>query len=248
MKMLPPGSTAFLSARPCAHAQGYARLAARRVCRGLALVALAVVSSAVFAAVPAPTPAAPPAPSVPATDPQVLLRAAVDEVLAIAYPEKLTDPAAAALPSLAARVRPVLEKYFSFELLTRSAVGPGWSQIKPEDQKRLITLFTELVIRTYSDKFEPGARPGITYAKPVEINATSRELPSTISYAGKNYAVSYRVRQLPEGWRIYDVNVEGVSMVNNYRAQFTPLFDKGGAAAIIAAIEKNIADYAAAKK
>lgn len=244
----------LIAAIPCAHAQGYVRLAARPVARCvssgtlallLTLVTLAVVAPPVFAAAPAPTPAKPSAPAITAaSDPQTMLRAAVDEVLAIAYsaaPDPVQQP-------LAGRVRPVLEKYFSFDLITRSAVGPGWRDFTPAQQARATELFTELVIRTYSDKFEPGARPGITYAKPVEIDAARRVLPSTISYAGKNYAVSYSVRQQPEGWRIYDVNVEGVSMVANYRAQFTPLFDKGGAAAIIAAIEKNIADYAVAKK
>lgn len=231
MKTRPP-----IAARPVARfgRSGTAALAL--------LLALASPTVPIFAAAPA-TP-----PSAAAADPQAMLRGAVDEVLAVAYPEKHAEPGAPAPAPLVQRVRPVLEKYFSFELLTRSAVGPGWNQTKPDDQKRIITLFTELVIRTYSDKFEPGARPAVTYAKPVEIDAARRELPTSIAYAGKTYSVSYRVRQQSEGWRIYDVNVEGVSMVANYRAQFTPLFDKGGAAAIITAIEKNIADYAAAKK
>jgi phospholipid transport system substrate-binding protein len=177
------------------------------------------------------------------TDPQTILHQAVDEVLTIAYAPPVTPPA----DPLVNRLRPVLEKYFSFDLITRSAVGPGWNSFSPADQQRTITLFTDLVIRTYSDKFEPGDRPKVTYGKPVEIDATRRELPTTITYAGKNYSVSYRLRQLPAGWRIYDVNIEGVSMVANYRAQFDPLFQKGGAAAIIAALEKNLADFAAKK-
>jgi phospholipid transport system substrate-binding protein len=194
----------------------------------------------------APAPAAPAAP-VPASvdaaksaDPAQMLRAAVDEVIAIAYP---ATPAPAEV-SLAVRVRPTLEKYFSFDRLTSSAVGPAWKDFTPEQQKRAITLFTEIIIRSYAQKFEPGDRPKIAYGKPVEIDAARRELPSTITYAGKNYSVSYRVRSLPEGWRIYDVNIEGVSMVANYRAQFDPIAQKkDGAAALIAALEKNIADF-----
>ena len=208
--------------------------------RQLLFLLLPALGVPVFAA--ADKPVAPAAPATAASDPQAMLRASVDEVLGLAYDSPATTP------PLAARLRPVLEKSFSFDLLTRSAVGPGWNQIKPDDQKRLTSLFTEVVIRTYSDKFEPGERPKVTYAKPVELAADRRELPTTITYAGKTYAVSYRVRQLPEGWRIYDVNIEGVSMVANYRAQFDPLFQKGGGAAIIAALEKNIADFSVAKK
>ncbi|MEI6860849.1 MAG: ABC transporter substrate-binding protein [Verrucomicrobiota bacterium] len=214
-------------------------------CRAAACLPVMMFALAVCAPV---LPAAPAAPAktddvAKSADPVQMLRAAVDEVLAIAY---AGQPSADAL---APRLRTVLEKYFNFDFLTRSAVGPAWSGFSPEQQKRTTTLFTEVVIRTYAQKFEPGDRPKISYAKPVERNATSRELPTTITYAGKTYAVSYSVRQFPEGWRIYDVNIEGVSMVSNYRAQFDPIAQKkDGPAALIAALEKNIADFKADKK
>jgi phospholipid transport system substrate-binding protein len=171
-------------------------------------------------------------------DPAQMLRGAVDEVLQQAYPEK------PATERLSVTVRPVLEKYFAFDLIAKSAVGPTWKDFSAEQQKRITELLTELVIRSYADKFEPGDRPKITYAKPVEIDATRRELPSTITYAGKNYAVAYKVRLITEAWRIYDVNIEGISMVSNYRSQFDSLAQKGGATAIIAALEKNLAEVA----
>jgi len=244
-------SAAPRAVRPCAHAQGYINSVARRVSGGTgasarrrtrsalaafaAALALAVATPAAFGAAPAPAAAD----AAKSADPSAMLRAAVDEVIAIAYP---ATPAAD-IP-LAVRVRPTLEKYFSFDRLTSSAVGPAWKDFTPAQQQRAITLFTEIIIRSYAQKFEPGDRPKVTYGKPVEIDAARRELPSTITYAGKNYAVSYRVRSLPEGWRIYDVNIEGVSMVANYRAQFDPIAQKkDGAAALIAALEKNIADF-----
>ncbi len=234
-----------LSNLPCAHAPGHVLLAPplARIGRSSAgifalLLALTGSAPATFAA----TPAAPTvATTAVANDPSAMLHGAVDEVLAIAYDDKPgTDP-------LPVRVRPVLAKYFSFDALTRSAVGPTWRNFTPEQQARTTELFTELVVRTYAQKFEPGDRPKVSFAKAVEIDASRRELPTTITYAGKNYAVSYRVRQMADSWRIYDVNIEGISLVANYRAQFDALAQKGGAAAIIAALEKNIADFSAKK-
>lgn len=242
---LRPIDRQMLSDHPCAHAPGRILLAppvARfgRSGTGIFALLLALAGSvpADFAATPAtPTVTAAAAPA----DPATMLHGAVDEVLAIAYDDKSgTDP-------LPVRVRPVLAKYFSFDALTRSAVGPTWRNFTPEQQARTTELFTELVVRTYAQKFEPGDRPKVSYAKPVEIDAARRELPTTITYAGKNYAVSYRVRQMADSWRIYDVNIEGISLVANYRAQFDALAQKGGAAAIIAALEKNIADFSAKK-
>jgi len=173
----------------------------------------------------------------PAVDEVTMLRTAVDEVLAVAYAsEQATAP-------LAERVRPTLEKYFNFESITRRAIGPGWRQFTPEQRQRTTHLFTDLVIRTYANRFEAGTRPGITYAKPVVLDPsrpTLRELPTTIDYAGKTYRVAYRVEQAGGNWLIYDVNIEGVSMIANWRSQLDPLFQRGGAAAVIAALEKNL--------
>ncbi|MBC8040444.1 MAG: ABC transporter substrate-binding protein, partial [Opitutaceae bacterium] len=75
----------------------------------------------------------------PAIGPAEMLKVAVDEVLAIAY-----DQTNASTP-LAQRVRPLLEKNFNFEAVTRRAVGPGWRKFTPEQKARTVSLFTEVV-------------------------------------------------------------------------------------------------------
>ena len=186
--------------------------------------------------------------SLPAAEPAVeaheMLKSAVDEVLAIAY-----DGEATTIP-LAQRVRPSLEKHFNFQTITRRAIGPGWRQFTPEQQARTTSLFSDLVIRTYADRFEAGTRPGITYSKAVIPDAakpTLRELPTTIDYAGKKYSVVYRVEQTGDNWFVYDVIIEGVSMIANWRSQLDPIFQKGGAAAVIASLEKNLAQPVVSK-
>jgi phospholipid transport system substrate-binding protein len=172
-----------------------------------------------------------------AIEPEEMLKTSVDEVLAIAY-----DGQTATTP-LSQRVRPLLEKNFNFEAITRRAIGPGWRQFTPEQQARTVALFTDVVIRTYADRFEIGDRPGITYAKSVTPDPKRpalRELPTTIDYAGKKYSVLYRVEQAGDTWRVYDVIIEGVSMIANWRSQLDPIYQRGGAAAVIAALEKNL--------
>jgi phospholipid transport system substrate-binding protein len=177
----------------------------------------------------------------PTTDPLQVLRGAVDEVLGIVYSGKTqTQP-------FSVLVRPVLEKNFSFDLITRRAVGPGWRQFTPDQQAKTTSLFAELVIRTYADRFEAGAQPGITYAAPVELAPNKRELPTTIDYAGKKYSVAYRMELVAAQWRVSDVIIEGVSMISNYRAQFDPMFQRGGAAEIIRSLEEKLTQVSAAK-
>jgi len=177
-----------------------------------------------------------------ATEVNGVLKGAVDEVLAIAY-----DGSAATTP-LSLRVRPVLEKYFNFEVITRKAIGPGWQQFTPEQQASAVTLFTEVVIRNYADRFEAGDRPGITYSAevvPDPKRSSMRDLPTTIDYAGKKYSVVYRLEKSAEFWRIVDVKIEGVSMIANWRAQLNPLFQHGGAPEVLASLKQNLSNSVA---
>jgi phospholipid transport system substrate-binding protein len=170
-----------------------------------------------------------------ADDPVTILRTSVDEVLSIAYDNHGAGP-------ITVRARPALEKCFAFDLVTRQAMGPGWRQFSEADQKRVTELFTELVIRTYAERVVGTQRPKIEYGSAVELAADRRELPTRVTTASNNgpLAVVYRVVKLPVGWRIYDVLIEGVSFIANYRAQFNDLVQKGGAPAVIRILEAKL--------
>ncbi len=169
-------------------------------------------------------------------DPETMLRNSVEEVLSIAYSGHGNE-------NLTARVRPSLEKCFAFDLVTRQAMGPGWRQFTPTDQKRVTNLFAELMIRTYSTRVVGTQRPKIVYGAPIELASDRREIPSRVTTSSSNepIAVVYRLIKLPAGWRIYDVLIEGVSFVANYRAQFDEIIQKGGAPAVIRVLETKLA-------
>src|ERR1700692_2384110 len=175
----------------------------------------------------------------PTDDPLAMLRSSTDDVLSVAYGGHGTE-------NLAARVRPLLEKSFAFEIVTRQAMGPGWRQFSAAEQKRVTDLFTELVIRTYSSRVVGTQRPKITYGSPVELAPDRRAIPSrvTTSTSSDPVAVVYRLIKLPVGWRIYDVLIEGVSFVANYRAQFDEIIQRGGASAVIRTLETKLATTA----
>ena len=172
-----------------------------------------------------------------ADDPVALLRAEIDEVLGVAYSSQNPD-------TIAERIRPLLEKDFSAELVTRQAIGPGWRQFTPSEQKKVVDLFGRLMLRIYSNRVVGTQRPrSITYATAQTLAADRVEIPSRVvpQNAGQPFSVNYRLIKLAAGWRIYDVLVEGVSFVANYRAQFDELVLKGGASAVIQSIESKLA-------
>ena len=160
------------------------------------------------------------------------LHNAVDEVLGIA-------DHASNKTTLASSLRPILLKRISFNAMTRRAVGRGWRQSPPEQQKKAIDLFATLIIRTYSAKFTPGEHPEIKFKTAVETAPGRVEVPTTLLYQGSHYEVVYRLEEA-EGWRITDVVIEGVSLIANYRTQFDAQFKKGGADAVISALTQSV--------
>jgi phospholipid transport system substrate-binding protein len=169
-------------------------------------------------------------------DPVAFLRSSTDDVLSIAYSGHGNE-------NIAARVRPLLEKTFAFDVVTRQAMGPGWRQFSAPEQKRVTDLFTELMIRTYSSRVVGTERPKIAYGARVELAPDRCEIPTRVTASSGNepFAVVYRLVKQPAGWRIYDVLIEGVSFVANYRAQFDGIIQNGGAPAVIRTLETKLA-------
>lgn len=163
---------------------------------------------------------------------QTRLKTAVNEVLAVAD----RTASSGALPE---SLRPVLQKHVSFETMTKRAVGPGWRQFTPAQQKQATQLFTTLIIRSYSNKFTPGEHPAINYQNPVSPAAGRVDVPTIMVYKGSHYTVIYRMEQV-EGWRIADVVIEGVSLIANYRSQLDAQFKKGGANAVISSLTQSV--------
>jgi phospholipid transport system substrate-binding protein len=164
------------------------------------------------------------------------LKASVDKVVAVAK-------SAPDRKALIAGVKPVLENILSFDAMTRRAIGPGWRQFTPEQQKEAIRLFTTLILRTYTAKFTPGELPAVEY-KTASSTAPNRvEIPTTLLYKGSRYDVIYRLEETDGApWRITDVVIEGVSMVANYRTQFDSQFKQGGADAVITALNRSVSE------
>jgi len=165
--------------------------------------------------------------------PSAMLQAATVEILIIACPE-----GGPPTPDVvAAQVRPILDRTMDFEAITRRALGSGWRSFAAAERTRAVELFTALMVRTCAVRFSGGERPKIDYKPPVAIAPDRWEVPTQVSRDGSSYEIIYRIERRPGGLRICDIVAEGVSFVANYRAQFDALFQKGGTAAVLHALE-----------
>jgi phospholipid transport system substrate-binding protein len=128
----------------------------------------------------------------------------------------------------------------NFLRMTASAVGPNWRQATPEQQKRLQEEFKTLLVRTYSGALSQFNDQAIVI-KPVRAAPDDKEVVVRTEVRGKGDPIQldYRVEKAadaPAGWRIYNLNVMGVWLVDNYRSQFAQEINAKGMDGLIASL------------
>ena len=132
----------------------------------------------------------------------------------------------------------------NFQRMTASAVGPGWRQASPEQQKRLQEEFKILLVRTYAGALAEISDQSI-FVKPMRAAAQDKEVVVRTEIKGRGDAIQldYRLEKTPgegAGWKIYNLNVLGVWLVETYRSQFAQEINAKGIDGLIATLtERN---------
>lgn len=131
--------------------------------------------------------------------------------------------------------------YVNFEKTTRLAAGRHWRQATPEQRERLVQAFMGTLIRTYSAAFEQVDMKSALTILPFrgDPNADDVVVRSTLSQSnGPAVGIDYRLENTPDGWRIYDINVEGIWLIQNYRNQFSQQISQSGIDGLINALNQ----------
>ncbi|OSZ76572.1 phospholipid-binding protein MlaC [Hydrogenophaga sp. IBVHS1] len=125
----------------------------------------------------------------------------------------------------------------NFARMTSSAVGRYWRQATPEQQKQLQDEFKTLLVRTYSGALGEVKDQTVTYrpmrSKPEDTEVVVR---SEVRGKGDPIQLDYRMEKTPTGWKIYDLNVLGVWLVETYRTQFAQEIGAKGIDGLIASL------------
>ncbi|HZP85316.1 MAG TPA: ABC transporter substrate-binding protein [Burkholderiales bacterium] len=165
--------------------------------------------------------------------PDQLVRRVANEVLTIARenPDLQGD---------AARVARLIEQkivpHFDFERITRLAVGRPWRQATASQREQLISEFRRLLVRSYSAAYTTYKEVAIEVEplklRPEEDDVTVRTRIKRTD-GGPPIEVDYSMFKTDSQWKVYDVAVEGVSLVTTYRSTFAQVVNNGGIAALI---------------
>jgi phospholipid transport system substrate-binding protein len=131
--------------------------------------------------------------------------------------------------------------HVNFQRMTASAVGRYWRQATPEQQKKLQDEFKVLLVRTYSGALAQ-VRDQTVQIKPMRSSAEDKEVVVRTEIRGRGDPIQldYRLEQIAGGWKIYDVNVLGIWLVENYRNTFSQEIGANGIDGLIAKLaERN---------
>jgi phospholipid transport system substrate-binding protein len=152
----------------------------------------------------------------------------VQEVIAIIKKDK--DIRAGDQKKILALVDSKVLPHFDFARMTQLAVGKNWRIATPEQKQALIAEFRNMLVRTYTKVFTVYNDQTIE-VKPVKMAADDTEVTvkTIISKPGSQLIpVDYEMKKAADGWKVFDISVEGVSMVMSYRGTFTSQIQESG--------------------
>jgi phospholipid transport system substrate-binding protein len=132
--------------------------------------------------------------------------------------------------------------HFDFARMTQLAVGKYWRSATPEQKQALVTEFRNMLVRTYTKVFTV-YRDQTVDVKPFRMAADDTEVTvkSVINKPGsQSIPVDYEMKKAIDGWKVFDISIEGVSMVMSYRGTFASQIQESGIDGLIKALsDKN---------
>lgn len=161
-------------------------------------------------------------------DPATLVRATSDRMLVVlkeqhtvikAEPQRLYE-----------LVDDIVLPHFDFERMARWVLGKHWKRASPEQQKRFVDEFRTLLVRTYGTALLDYTDLKINYL-PVRMAEGSEDVTvrtEVVKPGGQPVPINYSMFRRADGWKVYDVTIDGISLVSNYRTDFSAQIASGG--------------------
>ena len=143
--------------------------------------------------------------------------------------EVLRDPALKAESAKETREKKVwtlIDGVFDYTELSKRTLAQHWRTFTPEQQKEFTQLFGKLLGTVYMDRIMVYTNEKVVFSKATKLSEDTTEVQSEVVTASKSIPIHYRMISKEGSWKVYDVVVEGVSLVQNYRSQFRDILSK----------------------
>jgi phospholipid transport system substrate-binding protein len=148
------------------------------------------------------------------------MKSTIDEVLKIVQDKELKQPGRA--EERRKRLEQVVGNRFDYQEMSRRALGAPWNTLSDKDKQEFVGLFQTLLTSSYADKVETYSGEGVQYLNE-RTEKDFAEVRTKVLTGKTEIPLDYRLLNKGTDWRVYDVVVDGVSLVNNYRGQFSKI-------------------------
>ncbi|MEW6426609.1 MAG: ABC transporter substrate-binding protein [Thermodesulfobacteriota bacterium] len=174
-----------------------------------------------------------------AADPRTSMQATVDAIMGV-----LQDPQLAGQQHLTEKKNKVIalvQERFDFREMSQRTLGAEWRRLNGGEQDEFVGRFTSLLQNTYINKVETYSDEKVTFREH-EIRGDKAVVATSVLRKGVETPVVYRMFRKGDDWYVYDVVIEGVSLLSNYRTQFSSILRKESFSSLLARIDEKIVE------
>jgi phospholipid transport system substrate-binding protein len=162
----------------------------------------------------------------------------VESVLAILRDTSLKGEAG--LKVKKERIRAASLKMFDFVELSKRTLGQSWNTFSQEQRREFVELYRSLLEDTYVEKITAYTNEKVNFTKEVPLSENTVEVQSTVVTKTAETPIYYRVIKRDNDWKVYDVVIEGVSLITNYRSQFRDILANNPAETLLDTLRKKV--------
>ena len=138
------------------------------------------------------------------------------------------------------KIRETVEKRFDFEEMAKRSLALHWKNRTPQEQKEFVSLFSDLLEDTYIRKIERYEDEKVAYTEEKNDGSYATVRTKVITTKETEIPVDYKIFKKGQKWEVYDILIEGVSLVNNYRTQFNQIIRSGSYEELITRLKKKV--------
>jgi phospholipid transport system substrate-binding protein len=138
------------------------------------------------------------------------------------------------------KIRNISENMFDYTELSKRTLGQNWSKLNAGQQTEFLGLYKKLLEDAYADKIIAYTDEKVVFGKETALSEKTAEVQTTIITKKADIPINYRMIQKGSDWKVYDVVVEGVSLVSNYRNQFKEILSNKTPDALLDTLRKKV--------
>lgn len=134
----------------------------------------------------------------------------------------------------------IADKMFDYIELSKRTLGLNWNKFTQEQRKEFVDLFKMVLKDAYVDKIMAYTNERVNFTKEVSLSETTYEIQSVVMRKSGEVPIFYRAIKKENSWKVYDVIVEGVSLINNYRTQFREILGNNPPETLLETLRKKV--------